>query len=621
MTLNIKNLLNKKGWTGEEAGRALMASLVYDLEHHGKADKPLFSQAELERMENSLNETEFTTYGVYRDVYSATVDFYNRSEAYKQQFYNGYYRYLMHLNECMQADHELAKAECFPLILTQEQYNGYKEQCLKSYEEWKYSFKEIVFDFLDFYLENPDQAPKAIVEALEAIKKQPATNKRILENYNEDTGAGYYILPDGRRSDKMSREEWQKALEQDFLATHKLTINGEPASPEETAKSYNVSRLLHSYKLLFGGVEAIKEEMKKAGLPPIDEKDEGELEEALKDLLNGTKRAKVVDGLKEALNYGTNAKWVDITEQPSNLTKYEVLALIGSERYSGICADRLLNGEYVDEISEKDAFKEFMKDYPELYKALKEEAESYIASLKGLKPAQYTKKFVLKSELAAIDMPIDIYRQEASEMGLNMDIAEAYAAEHSELDAYAIRMRTAKSGIAIIQGKGGFFNEKESPYKLLLESRGLEAKANNENEAEEIRQVAANLIKPAMRYLYSYNTLIDILSRVYAFDGEKALQIDLESFESKIDAFNNLLYIFYVDIYGDDKEQKRKQKIIKELFSPIDIEGLKPTQQSIVAMEARIKKLGTTQSARECYKGGGFEKLIVELAGEGANIL
>lgn len=201
MALNIKALLNKKGWTGEEVGRALMASLVYDFENLGKPNKkPLFTQAELEQMERSLTDSDFTAYGVYRYVYSATVDFYNRSEAYQQQFYHGYYRYFMHLRECMEADHELSKAESLPLILTQEQYSRYSAEVLKAYQSNKKSFTDVIFDLLDFYLEEDNKAPKAIADALEATKSQPVTNSRILENYNEDTGNGYYILPNGSRS-------------------------------------------------------------------------------------------------------------------------------------------------------------------------------------------------------------------------------------------------------------------------------------------------------------------------------------------------------------------------------------------------------------------------------------
>jgi len=167
----------------------------------------------------------------------------------------------------------------------------------------------------------------------------------------------------------------------------------------------------------------------------------------------------------------------------------------------------------------------------------------------------------------------------------------------------------------------GEYTERKSPHSWITQSGSLDAKEASEETTEEIKLMPEKLIKPAMRYLYAYNVLIDILSRVYAFDGGKSLQINLTVFESKIEAFNNLLYMLFVDLYGDDKEKKRKRGIIRELFSPIYVDELKPKAELISKVEENIRKLGLTQSAIERFKGDGFEKLIIELAGEGANIL
>ena len=70
MAKNIDSLLNKKGWTGEEVGKALIASLIHDIRHQSEPDfQPLFSPSDFEKMENSLkSDRDYTVYGVYRPI-------------------------------------------------------------------------------------------------------------------------------------------------------------------------------------------------------------------------------------------------------------------------------------------------------------------------------------------------------------------------------------------------------------------------------------------------------------------------------------------------------------------------------------------------------------------------
>ena len=98
MANSIKSLLSKKGWTGEEVGKALIASLLNDIRYQGQEHELLFTQADFDKMESSLStDRDYLAYGVYRDIYSSIVDTYNRGQGLYQQFYNGYYRYVMHL--------------------------------------------------------------------------------------------------------------------------------------------------------------------------------------------------------------------------------------------------------------------------------------------------------------------------------------------------------------------------------------------------------------------------------------------------------------------------------------------------------------------------------------------
>ena len=93
MATDIKRLLNKKGWTGEEVGKALIASMLNDIKNQGKPYQPLFTQADFEKMESSLStERDYLAYGVYRDIYSSVIDSFNRG----QGLYQSAFRVVIH---------------------------------------------------------------------------------------------------------------------------------------------------------------------------------------------------------------------------------------------------------------------------------------------------------------------------------------------------------------------------------------------------------------------------------------------------------------------------------------------------------------------------------------------
>ena len=238
-TNQLNNLLKKKGWTGEEVGKLLIASMLNDIKQQGQADKePLFSQSDFEKMESSLtSDRDYLTYGVYRDLYSSIIDSFNRGQGLYQQFYNGFSRLFSELRELENAEKAQAIIDATPLIMTESQYKRLEAEAGEVLRGYKESYYSLLFYILEKFLDAGDEAPEPIRTAIEATKEIPAEKITFSRSYNEQMGEGYYSLPDGRRSDQMTSEEWQKALEEEFLRTHKLTINGEPASTEETIGS------------------------------------------------------------------------------------------------------------------------------------------------------------------------------------------------------------------------------------------------------------------------------------------------------------------------------------------------------------------------------------------------
>ncbi len=621
MARDIKALLNKKKWTGTEIGRALMAGLIYDVKNLGKGAKPLFTQKDLERMEASLDYNyDYTAYIVFQSIYNSVLDAFNKVQGLHQQFYNGYYRHLMLVNELKAVEDALKEEALRPLIMTQAQYDRITAHILEDRRSWPVSLRSMTFTLLEAYLEVDDDesTPEAVIKALDALTEEPVKNKRILENYNVDMGEGYLTLPDGRRSDQMDKEEWSKATIAELVKGYELYVNGELASPEETLIAKTQEVYFKSCRLIYEGVEGIERELDRLGLTlPVGVETE-EILDALRSRVLSQDTEGYVDPNGEAysiagrLTEGTPSeidKWSYYPEPPDDLTKYDILTDV-LDRYKGIYSTRLHNGDEVKEISETAAFTEFRKDYPALFAALKKEIERLLPKAKGLKANQYGKTIATYGELA--DKGIAPYVNSLTVN--NFDIAEYYASQPG--DTFLQRQRIILEGVAIIQepdsvDDAGDYIERSYPLKLF---RSIDTIANSSEIREDIVTFREGLIKPALRYIYAYNELIEIVCTVYEVGEWEYLRHDLSTFESQLRSTNELIYWISAHVYGDREEQKRKQALIREIFIPINPEELKPSEKAVKRVKEQIRKLGYTREA--FMRLQHFETFIAELTGE-----
>lgn len=624
MARKIDSLLNKKGWTGVEVGKALVASIIHDIRHQSEPDyKPLFSQSDFDKMESSLNtERDYLAYGVYRDLYSGLIDAYNRGQGQHQQFYNGYYRYAMHLKDCTVAEQTLQTAELTPYVMTQEQYNKLKEQretTLKSFTE---SFSRLLFTLLSHIMSNPEDAPEDIRTAIEATKKEAVTNERILSTYCEVYGMGYYQLPDGTRSDNLEGEEWREKLKEEYLKTHKLRINGKQASFEDTILHYNTERRLKGYELFFTGIDAVKalyEDHTGETLPPEDEVG---IMKALESLLNLRDDENPVEkntvplhpavlqikDIVEGEMLGSGAEWHYYKEAPAELTKYDIIA-------ESLC---FYDGEESEDGEPQ--LKEFKADYPALYKALEAYIKELVPQARDLKPTQYSKEFITWGELAELKVgryPAYCIADDVT------DILEALAETDEDTTENLLkRKRLMFNGIVIAQAPNAYqLNERGEYIDNIKHILGfssvfsIDSIGKSESIREDIQAFRDNLFLPALQYLYAFNALVKILGAIYDLDELGEVEISTERFESQLNALNSQLYMLYGDVYGTDADKERKRDIIKEVFQPINLDELKPTAEAIETVTAELDRLGFSTEARKKLKK--FDALIERLCERG----
>lgn len=636
MAKSIKSLLNKKKWTGKEVGKALLMNLKHDIENKGTPNKkPLFSQENFNRMMDSLDtDYQYTQYKVLENIYDSIVNSFNYNEAMKQQFYNGYYRYFLAIREAQRAEDFFTTTEKFPLILTQAQYDklaSEREAYKRGFTESYYSlFFHTVAAFVDAIENNKaDSIPEDARTAIITTKRQKVTNKRILVNWAEDVGAGYYSLPDGRRSDKMPSEEWQTALSDLYMKNYKYYINGELQDEDTTYKHFNTERLFTACKLLFKGKDAIRTAYKKSTGKDIPESQIGELEKTLEKIIDETympnrRGTSKWEQLTNALFRGFNefrTKWHYYTEPPTDYSKYDVLVEM-LDRYSGAYSERLLEsgGEYVNEVPEKEQLKEFKKDYPTLADTVKKYLEEAVAPTKGLKANQLYKDLITWGELA--DMNYLNYQSLIAVT--DEDIVDHIAqTQEDNTENFNKRKRGIFHGIAILT-ENKHFNAENSdeyidPVADKLKPELLQSIDYLEQDPDEADYIAASmelLALPALRYMYAYNSFIEIIAAAYDIDFMTVAKVDLTSQENQIEKCNNLLYMLYKSVYGTPEDKKRKRAFIKKYFQPIEIEDLKPTEEAIEAFKAKIEGLGYTRKAAVTLKH--YRPLIDEIMREGA---
>lgn len=594
----LDKLLKKKGWTGKEVGQLLIASMLNDIKQQGQGEKtPLFSQADFEKMESSLNsDFDYLSYGVYRELYSSIIDSFNRGQGLCQQFYNGFSRLFTVLREVQIADNVQKAYDDTPLIMTESQYKRLEAEAVQTLRGRKESYYSLLFYLLEKSLDAGDEAPEPIRTAIEATKEIPAEKITFSRSYNEQMGEGYYSLPDGRRSDQMTSEEWQKALEEEILRTHKLTINGEPASTEETIREYNRDRLIKSYELFFKGAKAIRELVLERTGKELDGTDE-EIEEALNDILNDTidyvGKARYnpnAEKIAEALGFSTPTEWHTYEELPEGLTAYDLLYLITeSSRYG--------------ETDKKKHLKAFKTEYKELYTALNAYIEENVPKARGLKPNQLYKDIVSWGELA--DAGIIGYSSLIQPD--DREIVQIWTEGEDTTENKSKRLRAGLRGIAILRNpasyqtdENGDYIEKKSPLRFFLSLYTLEGDGD---KIAEINSYIDNLIYPALSYLYAFNSLMGIIGKVYDLpELEEVTRFDTRLFESKMSGFNGMLYLFYHNVYGNEEEKQRKRAIIKEIFRPLEADTLKPSQEAIEEVTAELTKLGFSSDARKKLK-------------------
>jgi len=585
--MNINKLLSQSTWKGKEVGKAVLLTMI-ELNKGNASTKQLFSKEDIRKMVKGLaNEHERSIYNRYIDLNNALIEISTVTEGYSQQALHGYYKYFFYVIELSHALESEATARRYPVIMTEKQYQELYSKAREEKRAIKTSFKDIIFDLLSQYTEEKAKPPKQIKDALEALKKEPVTSDLILGRINEVYGLGYQQFPDGRRSDQITEEERMKAVEEIYLAKHKITIDGRPATLEEAMREVGEQRIINHWKRVYDG-EAPYSTAEKEIAKAYKKTHYEETQYTDMDLEERKELSEIV--------------WHYYDTPPEGLTKWDIIA--GDWDMTEIYGCRYAE----DDGHEKEHFNEFIKDYPKLFTALKEELSKYkgLAVIAETKPANYHKDIITWGELA--------------DAGIEWFIDLTTPTEIDLTEGNIPARQCTSNGIAII--KEGTYSKKYAPidkngYYIDPHINHLLEKLTSlpDSVKDAVRSTRKNLLEDGLRMTLAYNSLIDILMEVYATPELAHLKKDEARFNNILTAFNNLVMSIYENVWGTEEERKVQRDMLKDIYPVIDLDKLRPTEAKINEVKERIADQGVTRMMASSTSKGNIHSYIVDLAG------
>ena len=395
---------------------------------------------------------------------------------------------------------------------------------------------------------------------LKAVRKKyqaaPVVTERILSRYNEVTGSGYYTLPDGRRSDKMTSEEWREAVTTPAMR-EMMSWEPDKDSPPEML----IGRATNRARIIFAG--GTEEEADKAQ------------EEA-----------------EERKGLVIRPEWHYYDNPPADLCKWDILERGGLTDFYPALEDGKGTAEQA---------KAFKKEFPELAEALLLEVDrQYFKGFKDIPAEKWGKTTYSRRDLYA-----------ANYWGIR-------ALTESDENIFKGNQRAVMNGIAILRasdytGKSpridgsGYYIEPEKRRDISA-TIGLErfTPANPEylEEVRILEETRANIAE-SIYWIKGFNKAIELTAESIGLPDFIIFKVNIGHSEARLKALNSLIALFYADISATEQT---KLQVLKDYFHPFS-EKEEPIPDS--AIEQARALLSDNLKAFET-QDGAFIRLLTE---------
>lgn len=600
--MDIKRLLSKKGWTGEETGKALILDLInsYKQTLAGSRDpKPLFPPEKITQMLHGFraSRADIEAYNRYINLQNWIMQYQAVANANLQRFNSCFNEFVSIHTAAESAENEYRFIERLPRIITQKQYEELKAKRIEEQLDPKGDGTDAIGDnvfslilrLIEYYARELEANPKA-ANPLKAIKKRYSSkavdNHAYIIGYNKEMGEGYSQLPDGTRSDEVDTETWQARLLHYSPDLQRLKAEAEEGYAGQPGSL--------SYERLTKEARAAH-----MGEPKPDE------------------------GRSAAI-------WHVYEEAPEGLTKWELIrADAEGDAYFSEYIPALTGEEITPEafIADAEAFK---KEFPELveaaFKALdamgytygEEGAEKPLSSI----PVSEWETTVFSwRELYNADFP-----------GFRKEIESDYSVfdgdKRALLNGVAV-LRPSDFLLKPINGRtcaaideNGYFKEPEGEalYSNLF---GLNAYLpDNPESGDNIDRVERNraTLEESLHFIIGYDAALELIAKEIGIPDFTIFRADGERCLSRTEALNGLFDLLYTHIdeiaYRDKERKAAKLQALRDVFYPIDT-------KAFTISEARKKKAAEMLEGLQAFgdgRGGnspGFDFLMLLTGLEG----
>jgi hypothetical protein len=597
--MDIKRLLSKKGWTGEETGKALILDLInsYSQTLAGISDpKPLFPPEKITQMLHGFraSRADIEAYNRYINLQNWIMQYQAVANANLQRFNSCLNEFISIHTAAESAENEYRFIERLPRIITQKQYEELKakriEEQLDPEGDGTDAIGDNVFSLIlrliEHYARELEANPKA-ANPLKAIKKRYSSkaveNHAYIIGYNKEMGEGYYVLPDGTRSDEVEDSVWQERLLHYSPDLQRLKAEAEEGyAYQEGSLSYE----------------------------------------------RYTKAARAAHmGEPEPEEERSAAIWHVYEEAPEGLTKWELIRADAEEDAFFSAYIPALTGEEIAPeafIADAEAFK---KEFPELVEA----------AFKALDAMGYTygdeEKPLSSIPVSEWETTVFSWRSlyNANFPGFRKEIESDYSVFDGD-------KRALLNGVAILRpsdflkpingrtcaaiDENGYFKEPdgESLYSNMF---GLNAYLpDNPESGDNIDRVERNraTLDESLRFIIGYDTALELIAKEIGIPDFTIFRADGERCLSRTKALNGLFDLLYTHIdeiaYRDEERKAAKLQALRDVFYPIDTEAF-------TISEARKKKAAEMLEGLRAFgdgRGGnapGFDFLMLLTGAEG----
>ncbi len=572
--ISIDKLLKKKTWRGAEVGRLHIASLMIDIQNAvDKENKPqILTASDVDMMVNNLTEAEYRVYMVYKSLYSALLGSYSTMGAFYQQFLHGSYRVCSYLEKLIALGEDMLEHEFLaPLKMSVEQYGRIVEESKASNKNTCASYCSLVFQLKSsfMYCDGKAKLPKAVADAIKALKAEPATpSLRHYEEYMATAGSKDFELKDGTRKSQLSETEWRDKLSALLPTKTKMKALSLVFKGPDRARAFLQDR---TGKALTCSDEELIADLEAIGA--------GEKGVAVCDILTLADKEYPFIDVHEAGRAFLEAVGADMPEAayrsvytpPENPSVLDVAAFYADD-------------EVDSEASAQEALQAFREDVPALCEAIENYIVRKLPEAKAVQHERCGEAMWTWGELASrgvfgFDKAIEVHQYDLIE-----NYRKLYDKNGSNNAGKII------NGITLCFGNK---NEKCSmDYKYHFISYDI-----NEDTGKNIKSFREFLFDDSIKNIFAFNCLIDILSSVYKIPEIGFMKMYEDSIDAEVRRYNQSLLCAYQAIAGTAEEIEQKKETIRRYFSFIDLDTMRPTQDAIDGVTRDLSRLGEGKDA------------------------